>query len=58
MSTNLTMVCRTCDEKGPMVRRTAGNHAQLVAWGSNDPRGTWAEWMLEHEWHDIEGTWD
>lgn len=58
MSTNLTMKCRTCDETGPLIRRSAGAKAHLVAWGAEDSQEAWTEWMKEHEWHDIEGKWD
>lgn len=58
MSTNLTMFCKTCDAKGPLIRRTAGASAHLVAWDAKDPRIAWSAWMEMHKWHDIEGKWD
>jgi hypothetical protein len=46
MSTVFTIWCRTDEETGPKLQRTAGGSGLIDS-------DAWSSWLIEHEYHEL-----
>jgi hypothetical protein len=46
MSTVFTIWCRTDEEAGPKLQRTAGGSGLI-------DQAAWSAWLIEHEYHEL-----